>query len=41
VSTRSCSPLTRGLLLANTNAFGTASGIAMHVEIYWAEVTLY
>lgn len=30
-----------GLLLANTNSFGTASGIALHVEIYWAEVTLY
>jgi hypothetical protein len=30
-----------GILLANTNAFGTASGIALHCEIYWAEVTLY
>jgi hypothetical protein len=30
-----------GILLANTNAFGTASGISMHAEIYWAEVTLY
>lgn len=30
-----------GLLVANTNAFGTASGIAIHCEIYWAEVTAY
>lgn len=30
-----------GVLISNTNSFGTASGIAMHVEIYWAEVTAY
>lgn len=30
-----------GVLVSNTNAFGTASGIALHVEIYWAEVTAY
>lgn len=30
-----------GLILANANNFGATSGIVLHIELYWAEVTTY
>jgi hypothetical protein len=30
-----------GLLVSNANNFGATSGITLHIEMYWAEVTAY